>query len=551
MTYPKAFLFFICIILSIPFQAQLIQKEYKQGSSYNAQQWQVHDLVFKGKSGAIDNPFESKFGAIYTGPNGEALDVPGFYDGNGKWVSRFSSSTTGRWQFETYATKPELSGLKGSIVISENTRPLQRGAVQIDPENPQAFVYENGESHFMLAYELDWLYALDYGNQNGIPRTEKILDDVAAHGFNHVVMNVYAYDVGWKVADNVPEEYFFGSPDYGIFEGGNESPDFSKLNLSLFQHLDRVFLAMQERGLDAHLMIYVWNKKVNWPDMYSAPDNMYFDYIIDRYQAFTNIIWDISKEALDYGRCDIPYLHERIARVRARDAYKRLLTVHDYEYNSRHEDKVDFVSIQSWRPNLYSLMLQGRQFHSKPVVNIEHGGYEEGPYVSFLGNYTNAETCLERTYECVFAGVYGSYYWQNTAWNIVIWDALDENKDFDAPRYAYYKHLAALFKKFNFNEFKPSVPKLTTNDKGGNDNLATNGFGMYDDKGNYLMLIPKETERTNVIIPKPDSGKIKVSWMNPFTGEYQDKGLIDWSGWMEMISPWQYEMSLLIIENYK
>lgn len=528
-------------------EAQSVKNSYKKGSSTTAEKGQVHDLVFKGKIRGDSNPFDVTFGAVFTGPNGQRMNVPGFYNGNYEWISRFSASELGTWTFETYSSLIELSGQSGSIQITENTRENQQGAVIIDPENPQSFIYKDGSPHFLLAYELDWLFALDYENTSAIPRTEQILDDVAANGFNHVVMNVYAHDVGWKIAEDVPNEYYFGKPDYGIFEGGNENPEFSKLNLKLFQHLDRVFEAMQARGLDAHLMIYVWNKKVNWPDMYSKEDNMYFDYVIDRYQAFNNVIWDISKEALDYGRCDIPYIHERISRVRARDAYKRLLTVHDYEYNSRHEDKVDFVSIQSWRPNLYSLMLQGRQFHTKPVVNIEHGGYEAGPFISFLGNYTNAETCLERTYECVFAGVYGSYYWQDASWNIVVWDALDENHGFDKPRYDYYKHMAELFEKYDFNTFKPSVPKLTTNDKGGNDNLATNGFGMYDGKGNYLMLIPKETERTNVIIPKSESGKVNITWMNPFTGEYQDRGEMDWSGWMEVISPWQYEMSVLIL----
>lgn len=528
-------------------EAQSVKNSYKKGSSTTAEKGQVHDLVFKGKIRGDSNPFDVTFGAVFTGPNGQRMNVPGFYNGNYEWISRFSASELGTWTFETYSSLIELSGQSGSIQITENTRENQQGAVIIDPENPQSFIYQDGSPHFLLAYELDWLFALDYENTSAIPRTEQILDDVAANGFNHVVMNVYAHDVGWKIAEDVPNEYYFGKPDYGIFEGGNENPEFSKLNLKLFQHLDRVFEAMQARGLDAHLMIYVWNKKVNWPDMYSKEDNMYFDYVIDRYQAFNNVIWDISKEALDYGRCDIPYIHERISRVRARDAYKRLLTVHDYEYNSRHEDKVDFVSIQSWRPNLYSLMLQGRQFHTKPVVNIEHGGYEAGPFISFLGNYTNAETCLERTYECVFAGVYGSYYWQDASWNIVVWDALDENHGFDKPRYDYYKHMAELFEKYDFNTFKPSVPKLTTNDKGGNDNLATNGFGMYDGKGNYLMLIPKETERTNVIIPKSESGKVNITWMNPFTGEYQDRGEMDWSGWMEVISPWQYEMSVLIL----
>ncbi|PRY86714.1 DUF5060 domain-containing protein [Mongoliibacter ruber] len=548
-TYLCFFLLFGISLISTLSEAQIIDISFSENFNSTAEQYQVHDITFRGNSKNEQNPFEVIFGAVYTGPQGQRMNIPGFFNGNGEWISRFSASEKGTWSFETYGSMSELSGHTGQIEIKENTRSNQKGAVIIDPQNPQAFVYEDGSSHFLLAYELDWLYALDYESKEGLPRTNRILDDVAANGFNHVVMNLYAYDVGWGIAKDVPEEYFFGKPDYGIFEGGNENPDFSRLNLKLFQHLDRVFSAMQEKGLDAHLMIYVWNKMVNWPEMYSKADNMYFDYLIDRYQAFSNVIWDISKEALDYGRCDIPYLHERISRVRARDAFKRLLTVHDYEYNSRHEDKVDFVSIQSWRPNLYSLMLQGRQLHSKPVVNIEHGGYEEGPFISFLGNYTNAETCLERTYECVFAGVYGSYYWQDAAWNIVVWDALDDKHDFDKPRYDYYKHMSGLFGKLDFNDFKPSVPKLTTNDKGGNDNLATNGYGMYDGKGKYLMLIPKETERTNVIITKPESGKVKITWMNPFTGEYQDNGEMDWSGWMEVISPWQYAMSVLIIES--
>ncbi|HSJ66936.1 MAG TPA: DUF5060 domain-containing protein [Anditalea sp.] len=368
----KVYLLHFFIIL-FPFfsHGQIINTSIAGGNIPTVQRYQVHDFIFRNTAENTINPFDVVFGAIYTGPSGEKLKVPGFYNGDEEWVSRFSATEVGTWTFETYASLATLSGHKGSIEITKNSLPNQKGAVVLDPENPQAFVYGNGSPYFLLAYELDWLFALDYGNASGLPRTDKILDEVASNGFNHIVMNVYAYDVAWRIADNVPDEYFFGRPEYGIFHGGNENPDFSQLNLTLFQHLDRVIDAMKQKGLDAHLMIYVWNKMVNWPEMYSKADNMYFDYVIDRYQAFSNVIWDISKEALDYGRCDIPYLHERISRVRGRDAFKRLLTVHDYEYNSRHEDKVDFISIQSWRPNLYSLMLQGRQFHIKPVVNIE------------------------------------------------------------------------------------------------------------------------------------------------------------------------------------
>jgi hypothetical protein len=47
------------------------------------------------------------------------------------------------------------------------------------------------------------------------------------------------------------------------------------------------------------------------------------------------------------------------------------------------------------------------------------------------------------------------------------------------------------------------------------------------------------------------SGKMKITWFNPFSGEYQEKTGINWSGWYELISPWQYEMSIVIIEDGK
>ena len=61
-------------------------------------------------------------------------------------------------------------------------------------------------------------------------------------------------------------------------------------------------------------------------------------------------------------------------------------------------------------------------FPKKPVLNIEHGGYERGPYRVFVGEYTSPETCLERAWQCVFAGTFPTHYWQGSAWNVLIAD---------------------------------------------------------------------------------------------------------------------------------
>lgn len=513
-------------------------------------QYQPIDIAFTVPDLPAGNPFDLTFGAIFTDDNNATLPVHGFYNGQHEYLLRFCPAKTGVFRYETFSTLSTLSGLKGTIKVEKNTNPDIHGAVSVAPEAPQRFVFQDGTPYFALAFELDWLFALDVNEKNGLPKTTEIIQSVKENGFNQVVMNVYAYDVSWKVADNVPPQYSYKKPPYAVFKGTNEQPDFSQLNVAFFQHFDRVIQHLLERGIVAHVMIYVWNKKVNWPPMYSADDNRYFDYVIQRYQAYPNIIWDVSKEALDYGRCDIPYINERIERIRRLDPYKRLVTVHDYEYCSREPDKIDFIAIQNWRSDLYSLSLEAYlKYPNRPVMNIEHGGYEEGTYSTFSGNYTDPEVCLERNYACVFAGVYSCYYWQNAAWDIVIYDAMNPKQTLPKPRFDYYKHLQTLFSRYNFNSLIPHKPKLTTNGRLGDDNLASSGYPLTDDKGLYLYFVPAVNYQINVVIPKPASGKIAASWFNIFTGETRDETPSDWQLWKGYQSPWKGQPVVLILRG--
>jgi hypothetical protein len=533
--------------LSAPVLGQQKIEYRPKGTTVSTAQHQPIDIVFKVSKLPAGNPFDLLFGATITDDNKTTRSIHAFYNGQDEYILRFSSEKTGVFQYETFSTLSTLSGLKGTIKVEKNGNADIHGAVTVTPEAPQKFVFQDGEPYFALAFELDWLFALDADNKNGLPKTTEIIQAVKENGFNQIVMNVYAYDVSWKVAENVPPQYSYKKPPYTVFKGTNEQPDFSQLNVAFFKHFDRVIQHLHERGIMAHVMIYVWNKKVNWPPMYSPGDNRYFDYVVKRYQAYPNIIWDVSKEALDYGRCDIPYINERIERIRRLDAYKRLVTVHDYEYCSREPDKVDFISIQNWRSDLYSLSLEAYQKHSKPVMNIEHGGYEEGPYLSFEGNYTSPEVCLERNYMCVFAGLYSSYYWQNTSWNIVIYDAMKPKQTLPKPRFEYYKHLQTLFSRYDFNSLSPYKPKLTTNARLENDNLSSSGYPLTDGNGLYLIFLPGASHAVNVVIPKPASGKIAASWFNIFTGETHEETPSDWYLWKGYQSPWKGQSAVLIL----
>ncbi len=372
----------ICVtLLSLP--PISIAQDYV--STISAERWQVIELRFQAEE-QVDNPFDVELGALFEHAGGDRIRIPGCFDGNGQWLVRFCPQKVGPWRYSTYSSAIELAGKSGAIDVSENQQAGQHGPITISPKNPRRFAYADGTPYFLMAFELDWLFALDAENEEDIPRSRELVSTIADHGFNQIVMNVYAYNAPWGEKDKILPEHNFAGPNVYPFGGTNEAPDFSTLNVEFFQRLDRVMSLLNEKQIVAHLMIYVWNKEVNWPEAESDADNRYFDYVVSRYQAFPNLVWDISKEALDYGRDDIGYITRRIDRLRRLDGHGRLLTVHDYKYCSAFPGKVDFISIQEWQPYLYRRMKDIAEEHArKPIFNIEHGGYEKTTYSIFDG----------------------------------------------------------------------------------------------------------------------------------------------------------------------
>lgn len=478
-----------------------------KAQDFSAKKWSVLDMSFNAGS-KVKNPIEQQFGAQLIHESGTTLDIPGFYNGNGEWIVRFSPPTIGKWRYLTYSSLPGLAGKRGEVSVG-SANATQKGPIVIDNEDRSKFKYANGDPYFLLAFELDWLFALDAKNKGDIPKTRQLISQVKANGFNQIVMNVYAYDANWGERDKIKPEHNYAKPDVFPFLGSNEKPDYSDLNYAFFQHLDRVIAHLDQQGIVSHLMIYVWNKKVSWPDPESKADNMYFDYVVKRYQAYPNLIWDISKEALAYGRDDIGYITRRIDRLRKLDAHGRLVSVHDYNYCRTYPQKVDFISVQEWMPNLYGAMDDIRNRHADmPVFNIEHGGYEKSIHSIFDGAYTDPVTCLERNYQCVFAGTYSTYYWQNTSWYNVVTDpmGLPENQ---RPRFQYYKYLANLFEAYDFNALKPFQ-----------DGFAPQA--LTDGDGLYLYLLPGNRKGIYGELPAMQGKNVSVKWFDPLNGEFYE-----------------------------
>jgi hypothetical protein len=520
--------------------AQITEANSKNSESIIVSKWEVVDIKFNTK-GITSSPFEQEFGAIVTGPDNQKLNIPGFYNDNNEWVIRFSANKPGVWNYITYSNITALNGKTGKVAVTENTINDRHGAVVVNPENPQHFYSEDGTPYFTLAFELDWLFALDYENETEIPKTRTLFKHIKENNFNQVVMNVYAFDAKWGEIPGLKLGYNYEKPIAFPFMGSNDKPDFSSLNVQFFKKFDRVIQFLHEQNIVAHIMIYVWNKEVNWPTFGSIEDNRYFDYVVKRYQAFPNIIWDVSKEAMLYGRHGEGYIVERAERIRKLDAFDRLVTVHDYGFCKKYPHTVDFISTQDWKSDLKPRMDDVRKaFQHKPILNIEHGGYEEGPYLVFRGDYLNAETCLERNYECAFAGVYSTYYWQCAAWDVVIHDPFANNLE-PKPKFEYYKHFTNLFVKYGFDKLK--VPE---------NPISTSGYCLTDGENVYLFYLPRGIQFFHPNL-RNIFEKYKAIWYNPLTGEKMDDGIINANDgtWHDFTPPWTNLNVVLIAEKIK
>jgi hypothetical protein len=243
--------------------------------------------------------------------------------------------------------------------------------------------------------------------------------------------------------------------------------------------------------------------------------------VVKRYQAFPNLIWDISKEALAYGMDDMNYIVGRIDRLRKLDGHNRLLTVHDYEFCRTFPGKVDFISIQVWRPNLYNEMREVAERHpDKPVFNVEHGAYEKTMHIIFHGAYVDPDIALERTYLCKFAGTYSTYYWQNASWYEVVYDPFSLPEE-NQPHFEYYRILMDFFSKYDYNKLVPTQ-------------YFYSPFCLTDNEKTFIYLMPRGTfALEGMADPRVHTKNVEVQWFNPLTGEYSEterRKLGEWTG---------------------
>ena len=481
------------------------------------------------------NPFDVEFSATFHGPGGHAMTIPGYYDGDGGYVVRFSPTVEGQWHYTSHAPLPALDGLTGTVHCAPNDNPHVHGQLRVDGQHPQHFVYEDGTRCFLLGYEANWLMMMDQ-SPSDLARVSPFLDSISQAGFDLLTVNAYAHTCRGWVSEDQERDSRYITPALAPWIGGNAHPDYRQMDVAFFRHYDRVMLALHQRGILAHIMIHVYNKQVNWPPLGSEDDDRFWRYIIARYQAFPNVIWDPAKECYYQPAA---YIWERMGIIRKLDGYHRLLTVHDAnvpyipgsEWSQRWHDPrkdlsdalADFGSDQV-HEDWYADAQRNHNARQRPYVNVEYG-YEQGvERLPTYGVQQDWREVLRRTWLVTMGGGYANYYYSNTAWNLFAPTP-------EPPGYAAHRRYLDFWLGTHYWLLAPDNAPLTDTSRHGVYCRANPGqeYVVWDESGAGFTLAITQA-----------SALLRGTWFNPLSGERREAGEFA-NGAHRFLSPWGNE----------
>ncbi len=495
------------------------------------EQWHQFDLLFDSPI-EYSNPFmEVGITATFEGPGGEVLTIPGFYKGGNNWVVRFAPTQIGEWSYTTVSEDPQLGGQTGKLLCVKNNHQNVHGRLMIDEQNKRHFKYEDGSRFFLMGAEINWLALIDMQDPD-LVKTRQIIDMYADRGFNTVLINAYTNDTTWRRGKTEDEDW--GPPPLHAWPGSPDNYDFSKLNPEYWEHFDKVMDTLFEKGMVAYIYFKVYNKLVDWPEKGSKYDELYFSYIVARYQAYPGIIWSFSKES--YYEPDHDYILKMLDLIASQDAYDRLITTHDdngrgkdFAFDGEYGQILNFYTDQTQR-DVHNNTFEDYLRKEWPISNMEPG-YQRGNdgTNTYGGDNISPERLVKRIYEVIMAGGYATYYYTWHAWDVVRTAEEPENL-------VYYQYLTEFFGKTQWYAMAPADELI----RGSENHCLANAGSEY--------IIYLGNGGSAPLTLEGVSGHLQGTWMNAYTGETREYVGIS-NGTNLLNSPWSDTPSLLWIRK--
>jgi len=362
-------------------------------------QWQPHELTFTATAEYAD-PFDAKandFRAVFTGPQGQRWDLPGFWDGGRTWRIRFTPTAAGVWNYQTSFSDPRDRGLYGqqgrleALPPGGETALRRHGGFLKVSSNRRYLSYSDGTPFFWLG---DTWWASPSANVP-LANFRRLVDYRVQQGYT--VFQAHGHRA---LVDGGPE----------VFQALRaDSPE----SLRYWREVDQYFAYAEEKGLlgamgfAGHSLL----DKISLDDLQRL-----WRYYLARYGAYP-ITFLITQEY----NAEIGNLAERLPKLLAlgafihqTDPYGRAMSAHPWclsrdKRQAWPEPWLDFIMLQAghrWFPGAKRYYDIYRDEIVKPVLE------SEANYEGFAdAKFTIDAAAIRRTaYTAIQCGCFGFTY---------------------------------------------------------------------------------------------------------------------------------------------
>ena len=284
--------------------------------------------------------------ADFTGPHGEVIRRPAFWDGGRVWRVQFAPPTrTGRWTWHSVCSDTSdggLDGQRGALVSGPSAEPrplLRAGPLRMSPGH-RSVVHSDGAPFFLAgdtAWSLPWRATPDAAAAYAEDRRRK--------GFNCVLLMSVQPDCG---ARGPRDRQAVGGFDVGF----EDLPDghLNRMNVEYFQSLDRLVSILLDHGIvpiyQPVFQGYGW-KGLETLGSHAVPEEYarFCRYLVARYGA-RPAIWLVSAD----GDGMAPCVEAGGKEFQAWDAYHQPVGIHynpfDQGHHNRSHQAADWLDFQ-------------------------------------------------------------------------------------------------------------------------------------------------------------------------------------------------------------
>lgn len=544
---------FLLILLSF----FLIQCETNKSGPGEVEQWKETEFKFTSDS-QYDNPYtDVEFWIEFTGPDGNKLVRPGYWEKDNVWKVRFACPTdNGEWTWLSFASKESDSGLHGksgefnAVEYTGDNPLIKNGLLKMSPGKRNS-IHANGKTFLMIGdtpWALPWRGSYESVNIYAKNRQER--------GFNTALLMSLMPDRG---VDGPRSRTELGGFDVA-FEDLKDG-HINEINPDYFLYLDSLRNILINHGIVPVFQPvfhgFGWKGKdlLGW-DMDELEYARYCKYLVARYGA-KPAIWLVSADA--DGR--YPGILEGGEAIEEWDAYQQPTGIHYSPFCNVIPDWFDKAS--EYVPHENKIH-QDKDWLDFQWCQTGHGGDHQSWKVERMYNNlpTKASANGEPTYEGIRDSANGAGWWQgHEAWlnfmnggtmGVVygaggLWNwklTADEpgwpewansniswKEAIELPGAVYVAYLGKALEGLNLNDIEKH-PDLAD--------------------GNLCLAKPGEL----LIIYLPEGGSVRVNqipkngtykWFDPKSGEFVSEGKINYE--MERFTSPLAGSSVLLIQK--